>query len=72
MTQYLIELHFYILFRINGVDLTQGKGFELYKNLLYLKTLMMKLSPLEKKLEYKTQKILREGVMKHVSVDTQK
>ena len=59
MTQYLIELHFYVLFKLNGVTLTEGKGLELYKNLIYLKTLMMKLSPVEKKLEYKTQKILR-------------
>jgi hypothetical protein len=45
MAQYLIELHFYVLFKLNGVSLTEGKGLELYKNLIYLKTLMMKLGP---------------------------
>lgn len=46
MNQYIIELHFYILFKLNGTDLTTGKGLELIKSLLYLKTLMMKLGPI--------------------------
>lgn len=58
-----------MLFKLNGVDLTTGKGLELYKNLLYLKTLMMKLGPVEKKLEYKTQKILREGTLSFANTE---
>lgn len=48
--EYLIQLEFYELFRINAVDLTKGAGLELYKRLVYLKTLLMKLAPVEKKL----------------------
>lgn len=57
--EYLIQLEFYELFRINAVDLTKGTGLELYKRLVYLKTLLMKLSPVEKKLEYQKNKLLK-------------
>lgn len=59
MLQYLIQLQFYQLFKINGEDLTKGQGLELYKRLVYLKTLMTKLSPVEKKLEYQKNKLLK-------------
>ena len=61
MLQYLTELQFYVLFRLEGRDLTSGQGLNLYKNLLYLKTLLMKLGPIERKLEYKVNKILKEA-----------
>jgi hypothetical protein len=41
------------------VDLTNGAGLDLYKRLVYLKTLLMKLSPVEKKLEYQKNKLLK-------------
>lgn len=41
------------------MDLTKGTGLELYKRLVYLKTLLMKLSPVEKKLEYQKNKLLK-------------
>jgi len=44
--EYLINLEFYELFKINGVDLTQGQGLALYQRLVYLKTLMTKLGPI--------------------------
>jgi len=47
------------LFRLNAVDLTQGQGLELYKRLVYLKTLLLKLEPVEKKLDYQKNKMLR-------------
>lgn len=50
MLQYLTELHFYVMFRLEGKSLADGEGFNLYKNLLYLKTLLMKLGPIERKL----------------------
>lgn len=57
--EYLIQLEFYELFRINAVDLTKETGLELYKRLVYLKTLLLKLSPVEKKLEYQKNKLLK-------------
>lgn len=59
MLEYLIQLQFYQLFRINGEDLTKGEGLELYKRLVYLKTLLTKLAPVEKKLEYQKNKLLK-------------
>jgi len=59
MLEYLIQLQFYQLFKINGEDLTTGHGLELYKRLVYLKTLMTKLGPVEKKLEYQKNKLLQ-------------
>ena len=59
MLEYLIQLQFYQLFRINGGDLTKGEGLELYKRLVYLKTLLTKLAPVEKKLEYQKNKLLK-------------
>lgn len=47
------------MFRLNAVDLTQGQGLELYKRLVYLKTLLLKLEPVEKKLDYQKNKMLR-------------
>lgn len=62
--EYLIQLHFYIGFKLEGVDLANGEGFELYKQLIYLKTLLGKLAPLDKKLDYRVSKVLREGLAK--------
>ena len=45
MMEYLLQLQFYQLFKINGEDLTKGQGFELYQRMAYLKTLLTKLSP---------------------------
>ena len=59
MLEYLIQLQFYQLFKINGEDLTKGQGLELYKRLVYLKTLLTKLSPVQKKLEYQKNKLLK-------------
>lgn len=39
----------------------EGEGLVLYKRLIYLKTLLLKLGPVEKKLEYQKNKILKEG-----------
>lgn len=50
LLEYLIQLQFYQLFKINGEDLSSGDGLELYKRLAYLKTLLTKLGPVEKKL----------------------
>jgi hypothetical protein len=44
--EYLIHLEFYELFKINAVDLTKGAGLDLYRRLVYLKTLITKLSPI--------------------------
>lgn len=49
------------MFRLQGRDLTSGQGLALIKNLIYLKTLLMKLGPIERKLEYKVNKILKEA-----------
>ena len=57
--EYLILLKLYELFKINGKTLTSGNGLELYKRLAYLKTLLLKLQPVEKKLQYQKNKILK-------------
>lgn len=57
--EYLIQLEFYELFKINGVDLTSGQGLALYQRLVYLKTLLTKLAPIEKKLDYQKNKMLK-------------
>jgi hypothetical protein len=59
MLEYLIQLQFYQLFKVNGEDLTTGQGLELYKRLVYLKTLLTKLGPVEKKLEYQKNRLLK-------------
>ena len=48
--EYLMLLKLYELFKLNGKSLTAGNGLELYKRLAYLKTLLLKLQPVEKKL----------------------
>ena len=67
--EYTIHLHFYELFKINGIDLTVGKGLELYQRLVYLKTVLLKLGPIEKKLEYQTNKILKYSDTANVQAD---
>ena len=57
------------LFKINGEDLTKGQGLELYKRLAYLKTLLTKLSPVEKKLEYQKNKLLKYSDVINVKAD---
>lgn len=59
LLEYLIHLQYYQLFKVNGESLTEGEGLELYKRLAYLKTLLTKLSPVEKKLEYQKNKLLK-------------
>lgn len=59
LLEYLIQLQFYQLFKINAENLAEGEGLELYKRLAYLKTLMTKLAPVEKKLEYQKNKLLK-------------
>lgn len=51
----------YELFRLNAADFTSGPGLRLYQRLLYLKTLILKLAPVEKKLEYQKNKLLKKG-----------
>lgn len=48
--EYLICLKMYELFRLNMADFTSGPGLRLYQRLVYLKTLILKLAPVEKKL----------------------
>lgn len=50
INQYLIALKFYKLFRLNGVSLAEGVGLDLYQKLFYLKTILVKLGPIDKKL----------------------
>jgi hypothetical protein len=57
--EYIMLLKLYELFKINGKTLEQGNGLELYKRLAYLKTLLLKLAPVEKKIEYQKNKILK-------------
>ena len=57
--EYLMLLKLYQLFRINGKSVTSGNGLELYQRLAYLKTLLLKLQPVEKKLDYQKNKILK-------------
>lgn len=59
--EYLICLKFYELFRLNAADFTAGPGLRLYERLVYLKTLILKLAPVEKKLEYQKNKLLKKG-----------
>lgn len=51
----------YELFRLNAADFTQGPGLRLYQRLVYLKTLILKLTPVENKLEYQKNKLLKKG-----------
>ena len=71
MLEYLICLQFYQLFKVNGKDLTQGQGLELYKRLVYLKTLMLKLPTVDKKLEYQKNKLLRYSDQVRVQANVQ-
>lgn len=57
--EYVMLLKLYELFKLNGRSLTSGNGLELYKRLAYLKTLLLKLQPVEKKLEYQKNKALK-------------
>lgn len=59
--EYLICLKFYQLFKLKGIDFTEGEGLSLYQRLVYLKTLILKLGPVEKKLEYQKNKLLKKG-----------
>ena len=59
--EYLVCLKFYQLFRLNGIKLNEEEGLELYQRMTYLKTLLLKLSPVEKKLEYQKNKLLKKG-----------
>lgn len=52
-------LKLYELFKLSGKSLTTGNGLDLYKRLAYLKTLLLKLQPVEKKLEYQKNKMLK-------------
>lgn len=69
MLEYLIQLQFYQLEKINGEDLTSGQGLELYKRMAYLKTLLTKLTPVEKKLEYQKNKLLKYSDVINVKAD---
>lgn len=57
----MICLKFYELFRLSGISFTEGVGLDLYKRLVYAKTLFLKLAPVEKKLEYQKNKLLKRG-----------
>ena len=70
--EYLLQLQFYQLFKINGEDLTKGQGFELYQRMAYLKTLLTKLSPVQKKLEYQKNKLLKYSDVVNVKADKHK
>jgi len=69
MLEYLVQLQFYQLEKINGEDLTSGQGLELYKRMAYLKTLLTKLTPVEKKLEYQKNKLLKYSDVINVKAD---
>lgn len=62
INQYLIALKFYKLFRLNGVSLAEGVGLDLYQKLFYLKTILVKLGPIDKKLEYQRDRLLSRAV----------
>ena len=68
--QYMTLLQFYKLFKVNSVTLQTGIGLELYKKLIFFKSLLMKLGPLENKLEYQTNKMLKS--MDSVAVEVNK
>ncbi|KRX04284.1 hypothetical protein PPERSA_11408 [Pseudocohnilembus persalinus] len=53
--EYMINLHFYLLKKIQGQPLDS----EFVKKLLYQKTLLQKMKPVEKKLDYQVQKLLK-------------
>ena len=58
MNQYLITLRFYELFRLNGVTMESGVGLELYQKLFYLKSILVKLGTIDKKLQYQRDRLL--------------
>lgn len=48
-TNYLICLHYYMLYKLNGISI---EGSSLLKKLVYYRTLLAKLKPVERKMDY--------------------
>ncbi|KAL4446534.1 hypothetical protein ABPG74_005472 [Tetrahymena malaccensis] len=55
-SNYLICLHFYMLYKLNGISL---KDSPVVKKLIYYKTLLSKLKPVEQKMEYQISKLMK-------------
>jgi U3 small nucleolar ribonucleoprotein protein LCP5 len=59
LLSYNIYLNYYMLCKVNGADLDQHEVFE---KLSYLRLIIEKLKPLDKKIEYQVDKLLRAAV----------